>query len=35
MIIGELIIDNYCLENVSKSGKEPHLVLSQKKLKAT
>ena len=31
MIIGELIIDNYCFgEIIGKSGKEPHLVLSQK-----
>ena len=33
MIIGELIIDNYCFgEIIGKSGKEPHLVLSQKKI---
>jgi rfaE bifunctional protein kinase chain/domain/rfaE bifunctional protein nucleotidyltransferase chain/domain len=32
IIIGELIIDNYCFgEIIGKSGKEPHLVLSQKK----
>ena len=31
-IIGELIIDNYCFgEIIGKSGKEPHLVLSQEK----
>ena len=32
MIVGELIIDKYCFgEIIGKSGKEPHLVLSQKK----
>ena len=31
LIIGELIIDRYCFgETIGKSGKEPHLVLSQK-----
>lgn len=31
MIIGEIIIDKYCFgEIIGKSGKEPHLVLSQK-----
>lgn len=32
MIVGELIVDKYCFgEIIGKSGKEPHLVLSQKK----
>ena len=32
IIVGELIVDNYCFgEIIGKSGKEPHLVLSQKK----
>ncbi len=31
MIVGEVIIDKYCFgETIGKSGKEPHLVLSQK-----
>ncbi len=31
LIVGELIIDKYCFgEIIGKSGKEPHLVLSQK-----
>jgi rfaE bifunctional protein kinase chain/domain/rfaE bifunctional protein nucleotidyltransferase chain/domain len=33
MIIGELIIDKYCFGNViGKSGKEPHLVMQEKKI---
>ncbi len=33
MIVGELIIDKYCFgEIIGKSGKEPHLVLSQKQM---
>ena len=32
VIIGELIIDNYCFGNIiGKSGKEPHLVLKREK----